>query len=105
MQIIIDLDGTICTEQKQFSRSLAVPIDGAIEAINSMYQNNTIIIYSGRTWAQYEMTVQCLRKYNIKYHQLILVKPIGDIWIDDRAIQFRSWNQIQNVLYTKKQNE
>ena len=37
MQIIIDLDGTICTEEKTYSRSLAKPLEGAITSINNLY--------------------------------------------------------------------
>ena len=34
MKIVIDLDGTICTEEKQFSRSLAKVNPGAKKALN-----------------------------------------------------------------------
>ena len=33
MRLIIDLDGTICTEEKTFSRSLAKPKKDAVESI------------------------------------------------------------------------
>lgn len=104
MQIIIDLDGTICTEEKTFSRSLAKPIDGAIESINSLYEKgNTIIIYSARSWMEYEVTSHWLNKNGVKYHQLILGKPIGDVWIDDRAIKFNNnWDTIIKMLEEKK---
>lgn len=105
MQIIIDLDGTICTEEKTFSRSLAKPIDGAIESINSLYEKgNTIIIYSARSWMEYEVTSDWLNKNGVKYHQLILGKPIGDVWIDDRAIKFNNnWNTIIKLLEEKNE--
>ena len=95
MQLVIDIDGTICTEEKQFSRSLANPIEGAIEALREIKaKNHTIILYSSRIWAEYEMTVDWLRKHDIPYDQLILGKPQGDFWIDDRAIEFQNWKQI-----------
>jgi uncharacterized HAD superfamily protein len=102
MQIIIDLDGTICSEEKTYSRSLAKPLDGAVENINKLYEENTIIIYSARTWMEYEMTVDWLKKYQIKYHQLVLGKPIGDVWIDDRAINFNGW---KNIIISVKNKE
>ena len=37
MQLIIDMDGTICTEERQFSRSMAKPLEGAVESINKLY--------------------------------------------------------------------
>lgn len=103
MQIIVDLDGTICTEEKTFSRSLAKPLDDAVNSINALYdQGHTIIIYSARTWMEYEMTTAWLRQHNIKYHQLIMGKPIGDVWIDDRAIRFTSWKEVMEQLKDQK---
>jgi len=92
MQIIIDLDGTICTEEKMFSRSLAQPIHDAIESVNNLYdQGNIIIIYTARNWIEYEMTAHWLQTNGVKYHQLVMGKPQGDVWIDDRAIRFKNW--------------
>lgn len=103
MQIILDLDGTICTEEKTYSRSLAKPIEGSIESINALYEaGHTIIIYSARTWMEYEMTIDWLKRHNVKFHQLIMGKPIGDIWIDDRALRFTNWNDIMNQLKNLK---
>ncbi len=96
MQIIIDLDGTICTEEKTYSRSLAIVKKRAKEAIQKLFdEGNTIIIYSSRSWMEYEMTYYWLKNNNIPFHQLVLGKPIGDIWIDDRALQFNdNWEEI-----------
>lgn len=104
MQIVIDMDGTICTEMRQFSRCLAEPKTGAIVTINELYDaGHTIIIYSARTWAEYEMTIAWLKRYGIKYHQLFMGKPIGDVWIDDRAITAKdNWTEIGELLKSKK---
>ena len=102
MQIIIDLDGTICTEEKTYSRSLAKVKKGAAKAIEELYNNgHIIIIYSSRTWMEYEMTVAWLKKNKIKYHQLVLGKPVGDVWIDDRAYTFDKWDNILSKLKNK----
>ena len=92
MQLIIDLDGTICSEEKQFSRALAKPLNGAVAAIKELKNGgHTVIIYSARTWAEYEVTVKWLQEHGIPYDQLILGKPQGDFWIDDRAICHKDW--------------
>jgi len=103
MQLIIDMDGTICTEEKTYSRSLAKPKNGAIESINELYDNgHTIIIYSSRTWMEYEITFEWLKKYGVKYHQLVMGKPIGDYWIDDRAIKFENWTEVISQINNKR---
>lgn len=94
MQLIIDLDGTICTEERQYSRSLARPLPDSIESIKRLKtEGHTIIIYSARMWAEYEMTVDWLKRNNVPYDQLILGKPQGDFWIDDRAVRHVNWKE------------
>jgi haloacid dehalogenase-like hydrolase. len=107
MRLIIDLDGTICTEEKTYSRSLAKPFKNAVISINALYaQGHTIIIYSARSWQEYEMTSKWLKTYGIKYHQLILGKPIGDLWIDDRSLRYDGWNKMIKKIeaYKRKKN-
>ncbi|WP_321334258.1 HAD hydrolase family protein [uncultured Bacteroides sp.] len=104
MQIIIDMDGTICTEEKTYSRCLALPKEQAVESVNRLYDaGHTIIIYSARTWMEFEMTTAWLKKHGVKYHQLMMGKPIGDVWIDDRALRFEeNWKEITDKLNIKK---
>lgn len=99
MQLIVDIDGTICSEERQFSRPMASPMEHAIEAISRLKaEGHTIILYSSRTWAEYEMTVDWLARHGVEYDQLILGKPVGDFWIDDRAIEFTSWADVLDRL-------
>ena len=99
MKVIIDLDGTICSEEKQFSRALAKIKDGAKESLEKLRDKGyKIIIYSARTWAEYEMTENWLKTNKVPYDQIILGKPQGDYWIDDRAIRFRSWDKVINEI-------
>jgi hypothetical protein len=103
MQIIIDMDGTICTEERTHSRSMAKPLANAVESVNGLYdEGHTIIIYSARTWMEYEMTVDWLSRHGIKYHQLMLGKPVGDVWIDDRAITCNGWDNVNKILDEKR---
>lgn len=103
MQLIIDIDGTICTEEKTYSRSLAKPLEGAVASINLLYeQGHTIIFYTARTWMEFEMTTDWLNRNGFKYHQLVMGKPIGDVWIDDRALQFTNWDEMVDILDRKK---
>lgn len=101
MQIIIDLDGTICSEEKQFSRSMAKPLPGAVEQLSRLHrEGHTLIIYSARGWQEYEMTCEWLGRHEIPYHQLVMGKPIGDVWIDDRAIRFEGWEKVEKQIST-----
>lgn len=103
MQLIIDLDGTICTEEKMFSRSLAKPVKKAVESVNRLYdEGHIIIIYTARMWIEYEMTHHWLTENGVKFHQLVMGKPQGDFWIDDRALRFENWDDTLHQLNDKK---
>ncbi len=92
--IFIDIDGTICTEERTFERSLAKPIPGAKEKINAMYNaGNTIIFWTARGWEQYKITEKWLKDHGFLYHQILMGKPQASIFIDDRAREFRGWDK------------
>lgn len=91
--IIIDIDGTICTEEKTFEKCLAKPFDKAREKINEWYENNIIIFWTARGWEQFKITEHWLKENGFKYHQLIMGKPIYDLFIDDRS-KFPNWDEL-----------
>jgi len=47
------------------------------------------------------MTTAWLKHHGIKYHQLMLGKPVGDVWIDDRAMRYENnWAEITEKILT-----
>ena len=93
--LAIDIDGTICTEERAFERPLATPLPGAVEAIRMLKENdNTIIFWTGRGWEQYKVTKFWLDEHGFVYDQLLMGKPIVNYFIDDRARQFLSWSNL-----------
>jgi hydroxymethylpyrimidine pyrophosphatase-like HAD family hydrolase len=99
MRLIIDLDGTLCEEKPTFERSLAKPIPLAIQALRRLkIWGHHITIYTARGWMEYDMTKSWLDNYDIPYDNLICGKPVGDLWIDDRAIKFTDWREVYNAI-------
>ncbi|WP_214483029.1 HAD hydrolase family protein [Bacillus sp. SM2101] len=112
MRIVIDLDGTIC-ELKKANQSYqdVKPKEGAIEAIHNIRnKGHEIIIYTARNMKTCDgnlgkvnanigkLTIDWLDFYNVPYDEIIFGKPYGDIYIDDLAITFRSWDEIENII-------
>jgi ribonucleotide monophosphatase NagD (HAD superfamily) len=99
ISIMVDLDGVICSEERVFDRPLATPIPGAKEALAKLKAaGHTIIVYTARGWAEYNVTKRWLDEHGMTYDALHMGKPIAHVWIDDRAIQFRSWDQALDQL-------
>jgi histidinol phosphatase-like enzyme len=97
MKYVFDIDGTICTSTDG-SYELAKPIKGRIDKINKLYdEENEIIFFTARGMGRtknnihlaysyfYDLTMKQLREWGVKYHQLFLGKPAGDIYVDDKA--------------------
>jgi histidinol phosphatase-like enzyme len=95
MIYVIDIDGTLCqTPETDYSRS--VPDAGAIRLVNQLYDaGHTIKVFTGRgsrsgkDWKDF--TAQQLTAWGLKYHELIMGKPAGDIFIDDKAVNAKEW--------------
>jgi len=99
MKYVVDIDGTICTLISNGNYEEAFPISSHINKINKLYDEGHQIIYlTARGMGRfdnnsylaekmfYELTANQLNEWGCKYHKLILGKPSGDFYIDDKGI-------------------
>tara|TARA_B100000470_G_C19400185_1_gene219546 strand:- start:21 stop:374 length:354 start_codon:yes stop_codon:yes gene_type:complete len=99
--LCFDIDNVICkTKKKNYSNSR--PNKKVIKKINKLYNNGYIVkIFTGRYMGRnnenvnkakaqgYKMTVNQLKKWNLKYHKLIFGKPSFDLFVDDKTLFFK----------------
>lgn len=98
MKYVVDLDGTLCTNTNG-NYSVAQPIFLNINKINELHADgNEIVIFTARGMNTfngdnqkvyenyYEFTKEQLIKWGVQYDSLILGKPSGDFYIDDKGI-------------------
>ena len=85
--IAIDLDNTLCvTSEGDYSNS--TPIKSRIDAVNSLYIDHYILIYTARgsttgiDWR--DLTTKQLKDWGVNYHELSFQKPHFDSLIDDK---------------------
>ena len=102
--ICFDLDGTLCTTTNG-DYDKAKPKRKAILRVNKLYEEgNKITIFTARFMGRYGdnptkakkagylLTLKQLKKWNIKYHRLVMGKPSYDILIDDKAFSYsKNW--------------
>ena len=94
---VFDIDETIChTEGSDYDNSQ--PIIKRIEAVNKLYdEGHTVLFLTARGMGRnkndqqasitefYDFTFNQLKMWGVKFHQLFLGKPAGDIYIDDKG--------------------
>ena len=98
MTYVFDIDGTICTKTEG-DYEQAIPFENRIEKINELYEQGHKIVFNtarGMGRSQncsktanrmfFDRTYNQLKKWNVKYHSLIMGKPSGDIYIDDKGV-------------------
>jgi capsule biosynthesis phosphatase len=99
LRYVFDLDNTLVTYPTINKDYTSVkPINKMINLLKKLKNDgHTIIIYTARRMATHhynigavikdiaKITLETLDKFNIPYDELIFGKPLGDIYIDDRA--------------------
>ena len=108
MRICIDLDGVIC-RLRQPGQSYAdlEPVAGAADKLRQLRAAGHYIIIAtarhmktcegniGKVLArQGAVTLGWLAKHEIEYDEIHFGKPHAQVYIDDNAVCFQSWDQI-----------
>ncbi len=92
-----DIDGIICTTPRgNYEKSR--PNTKIIKIINTLYKKNIIILHTARYMGRSKdnqkqatkrakiITLNQLKKWNVKYHKIFFAKPSYDYVIDDKSI-------------------
>ncbi len=99
-----DIDNVICKTHKSDYKN-SKPINKNIKFINNLYLKGFYIkVFTSRFMGRnnenvskakkqgYEFTFKQLKKWGLKYNELIFGKPSYDIFVDDKAFGFkRNW--------------
>ena len=107
-RICIDLDGVICTIKKPDETYADVtPIEGVSAKIKALRSSgHYIIIHTARHMKTCDgnvgkvvnkvgkITIDWLDKHEIEYDELYFGKPWAQVYIDDNALRFQSWDLI-----------
>jgi len=86
----VDIDGTLTcgpgfttfSDEEMLAQS---PHYDMIEKVNLLYDGgHTVILHTSRLWSDFSVTTAWLEKYGVKYHTLIMAKPLAHYYIDDK---------------------
>ena len=95
---VFDIDGTLCTNTEGKYEE-AQPYPERIKMVNELYDSgNTVILLTARGMGRtannskqaqrmfFDMTLEQVKKWGVKFHRLMLGKPSADFYIDDKGI-------------------
>ena len=112
--LVFDIDGTICPQCDGDYENLE-PYTDAVSKINKLYsEGHTIIFETARFMDRcknnpieaykqgYEFTLNQLKDWGIKFHELWMGKPRADYYIDDKGVFFKNnWEEIYKEITSK----
>jgi hypothetical protein len=104
--IAVDLDDTLCVRPKNLEHlgvdkyHHCTPLTDTIQQVNELFNSgNTIVIYTARGMNMFngnihlvysnlfELTINQLKRWGVKYHRLVLGKIHYDLLIDDKCVR------------------
>jgi capsule biosynthesis phosphatase len=108
MKICIDIDGVLCELRKPDQTYAEVrPLPGAVEKMKSLkHAGHYLILCTARHMAtcnsnvglavarQGKTLLDWLAKNEIPHDEIWFGKPHADVYLDDNAYRFTSWNEI-----------
>jgi capsule biosynthesis phosphatase len=108
MRICVDLDGVICKLRLPGQSYADVePVEGAAQKLRALRAAGHVVIIStarhmktcggnaGLALArQGATTFEWLSRHGIPYDEIHFGKPQADVYLDDNAVRFTSWDEI-----------
>lgn len=99
MILAIDFDGPICDPTNlKVGFKMGEPMKGAIESIKKLKaEGDEIIVFTARD--RFQPVEDWLKHFKIPFDCVTNIKPPhAEVFIDDRAIRFTSWEQVMEYL-------
>lgn len=108
MRVCIDLDGVVADFKREGQTYADVAlIAGAKEKIETLKENgHYVILHTARHMKTCNgnvglvigkvgyITLDWLKRHNVPYDEIQFGKPWADVYIDDNALRFENWDQI-----------
>ena len=90
--VVLDLDGVVHAYHKGWHGGVLydVPVDGAVEGIEQLRARGyRVIIFTARD--NLNAVQAWLGQYGIEVDGVTNYKPVGFVYVDDRALRFDTW--------------
>lgn len=116
MRVCVDIDGVIANfPSSDISYSDVSPIVGAVKSLLKLKEEgHYIILYTARHMRstngniglvvakQGRTLLEWLEKHSIVYDEIYFGKPWADLYIDDNALRFESWEKVSSQIEDMK---
>lgn len=91
---VVDIDGVVADEgeERVYSEEAGWPYDRCVvieagrDLVRGLYKSGVrIVFHTARPAVDRDVTKKWLARHDIPYHELVMGKPLGDVYLDDRS--------------------
>lgn len=100
MRFVVDIDGVIFDSVCDLYGNYQVRAvnDSVVDRIKLLYASgHEIVLHTGRHWNHMDLTIKQLKQHGVDYHTLVMGKPVGDFYIDDRIMSIDQFVQFKEA--------
>ena len=95
--LAIDLDGTVCTINSDYSQ--CEPLPGSLGASKTLQARGfSIYLHTGRHINNARVTQAWLDRFEVPHDLVVFGKPPARIYLDDRGMRFTNWDDVLEQL-------
>lgn len=95
--LAIDLDGTVCTINSDYSQ--CEPLPGSLDALKTLQARGfSIYLHTGRHINNARVTQAWLDRFEVPHDLVVFGKPPARIYLDDRGMRFTNWDDVLEQL-------
>ena len=100
--LAVDFDRVICDPETRLpGYKMGQPVEGALEALRALQSDGwRIVVHTVRAAGDDEggHVRDWLDYFGFPWHDVTAVKPAADVYLDDRAVRFTTWEAALEVL-------
>lgn len=98
--LIVDFDGTITEKKPYKGMHIYENLQPKSRDVLKMAKHNgfSITIFTARSWMELDSIKKFLDTNHVPYDHVVCGKPIGCIYIDDRANGGFSWDHVHDMV-------
>ena len=91
--VVFDIDGVLAMEPPTvnwYERYPECPPNpDAIEVVNTLMDDgHEVVLHTARWEEDREVTVEWLKEHGVRYTALVMGKPFGVVYVDDKALHY-----------------
>lgn len=97
--VVLDIDGVLAVPDKENAHERCLPVKNAVHGVHELRKRGyRVVLHTSRPEEDRKKTLRWLTRNGFGSVKLVMDKPGGDYYVDDKALKFTSWGSVLKTL-------